>query len=237
MEKFISEDQLIMSNASNYKAYLFSFIKPYIKGNILEIGSGIGNITEEIINSGIIIDAVTCIEQDAGCLEYLKEKFAETDKIKLNFIQGSFPQKMKESLNLFDMIFHFNVLEHIQNDVEALNTCFNLLKKGGNMIIYVPAFKSLYGSMDENLHHYRRYSASGLSKKLKDAGFEIVYLKYCNISGFFGWFINNRVLKIQSQKSGQVSLFDKVILPLQQFLEKFIPMPFGQNIAAVVKKP
>lgn len=72
-----------------------------------------------------------------------------------------------------DVLVMLNVLEHIEDDVGALQKAFNLLKPGGVLIIEVPAGPSLYDAYDEELHHFRRYTASELKDKLNKAGFHI----------------------------------------------------------------
>lgn len=72
-----------------------------------------------------------------------------------------------------DVLVMLNVLEHIEDDVGALQKAFNLLKPSGVLIIEVPAGPSLYDSYDKELHHFRRYAASELQNKLTDAGFNV----------------------------------------------------------------
>jgi SAM-dependent methyltransferase len=72
-----------------------------------------------------------------------------------------------------DVLIMLNVLEHIEDDVLALQKAFNLLKPGGALIIEVPAGPNLYDAYDAELHHFRRYSASELQAKLTQAGFKV----------------------------------------------------------------
>lgn len=72
-----------------------------------------------------------------------------------------------------DVLIMLNVLEHIEDDVGALQKAFNLLKPNGVLIIEVPAGQSLYDTYDKELHHFRRYSASELKTKLTKVGFTI----------------------------------------------------------------
>lgn len=72
-----------------------------------------------------------------------------------------------------DVLIMLNVLEHIEDDVIALQKAFNLLKPGGALIIEVPAGPYLYDAYDAELQHFRRYSASELQAKLTQAGFKV----------------------------------------------------------------
>ncbi len=234
-DNFIAYDQGIMSNADNYRKYLYLLLKPYIKGHILEIGAGIGNLTEEVtINDNNQIKSITCIEEDIDCYKNLRSKFSTSD-LELNFILGHFPH-VKPASKQFDLIFSFNVLEHIDDDVQAIKECYNLLSPGGVLFAFVPAFQCLYGSMDHKLKHYRRYSKKGIIEKTKLAGFCIEKIRYCNFIGFLGWYFNNRILKIESQKPNQVAFFDKIILPVQSKIEKYIEPCVGQNLYIAARK-
>ncbi|MDP8219680.1 MAG: class I SAM-dependent methyltransferase [Candidatus Theseobacter exili] len=232
--QFIENDQKLMTDAVNYRKYLYSLIEPYINGDVLEVGSGIGNITEAVLrNKASAIKTLFCIEPQRLCIKSL-QTLSNKYKGKVNIIEGSFPSSVPNKH--FNCIYSFNVLEHIENDYIALKTHYNLLSAGGYICLFVPAFPMLFGSMDHYLQHHRRYRKTQLSKQLKDAGFTIVSSRYCNITGFFGWFINNRILKITSQKRGQIYIFDKFILPIQSTFEKLIPPPIGQNLFIVGKK-
>ena len=181
------------------------------------------------------IQSITCIEQDCECYEKLARKLSSL-QIHSDSILGSFPEAL-DVKSKFDLIFSFNVLEHIEDDNEAFIKCYNLLSPGGVMFTFVPAFQCLYGSMDRKLKHYRRYNKKKIIKKATVAGFCIDKARYCNFIGFWGWYFNNRVLKIESQKSNKVVFFDKILLPLQSKIEKYIEPYIGQNLYIAARKP
>ncbi len=66
-----------------------------------------------------------------------------------------------------------NVLEHIENDVEALRTFREAIVPGGHVLIFVPAVQAAFGPLDSALGHYRRYSKKQLSKAFVDADLEV----------------------------------------------------------------
>ena len=149
-------------------------------------------------------------------------------------LEGLFPEVIPDNCT-FDLIYSFNVLEHIEDDQKALTAAVSLLKKNGILFAYVPAFPLLYGSMDRALRHYRRYTKKGIRDKFLKSGLKILELRYYNFMGFWGWLINNRILNIKEQKSNQVKLFDH-ILPLQIKIEKRLEPFVGQNLLIIGKK-
>ncbi|HBM15263.1 MAG TPA: hypothetical protein DD381_02795 [Lentisphaeria bacterium] len=235
MDNFISDDQKIMASAENYNRYLFSLIKPYLNGEVIEIGSGIGNITRQMLETPSKISKLFCIEPDESCINSFKAITSQS-RFPIQIIKGSFPETYPSQTGVADLIFSFNVLEHIKDDNGALFKSFELLKSSGYLFIYVPAFQCLFGSMDKRLNHYRRYSKIQLSKKLQSIGFKLIKCEYTNFVGFWAWLINNRIFKIKSQKPGQVKIFDNYILPIQIQLEKYIRFPIGQNLYIIAQK-
>lgn len=231
---FVEKDQAIMSLANNYLDFLFSLVAPFQRGDVLEIGSGRGNLTEMALkNKSSQIKSISCIEPDPQCINRLR-KMSEDYSTETCILEGFFPEVIPDNC-IFDLIYSFNVLEHIRDDQNALTKAFNLLKNNGILFAYVPASPTLYGSMDRVLHHYRRYSKKDIKEKFIKSGFTIVELRYYNFIGFFGWFINNKIFKIKEQKTSQVILFDK-LLPIQIKIEQRLEPFIGQNLLIVGKK-
>lgn len=74
----------------------------------------------------------------------------------------------------FDVIAALDVLEHIDDDVEALRQMGRALRPSGGLIITVPQHPSIWSEADEWALHFRRYTRTGMRLKLTQAGFEIV---------------------------------------------------------------
>lgn len=76
----------------------------------------------------------------------------------------------------FDLIGLFDVLEHVQEERETLDSLWNLLARGGRLMLTVPAHQFLWSYFDEAAHHCRRYSAQDIRQKLTDSGFQVEFL-------------------------------------------------------------
>jgi SAM-dependent methyltransferase len=76
----------------------------------------------------------------------------------------------------FDLIGLFDVLEHVENDRQALRELHALLSPGGVLALTVPAHASLWSYWDEVCQHHRRYSVEELKGKLAEAGFQTEYV-------------------------------------------------------------
>jgi len=104
-------------------------------------------------------------------------------------------------------------------------------------VLLVPAFPALYGPIDSNLGHYRRYSRGSIAKLAESTGLRIRKAHYVNAVGFFGWWVNSHILKRQAQSEKQIAIFDRYLVPLLSRLEEMVRPPFGQSLFVVLEKP
>ena len=88
-----------------------------------------------------------------------------------------------------------NVLEHVEDDGQALSQMFHALEPGGQVVLLVPQGRWLFGSLDEVLGHHRRYSRVELTDKAREAGFEVVQVRDFNRTTVPGWFVNAVLLR------------------------------------------
>lgn len=228
MEDIVGEQTLeAMNFAKWYNHWLYEKFKHLSKGDVLDVGTGIGNFTK-------IIKAkqVYGIDPNEKYIKGLKKKFKGKVKVGYGDIEkGKYFFKNKK----FDLLICLNVLEHIKNDHKALLNMSRLVKKGGSLVMLVPAHKKLMSNADVNLGHFRRYQRSGLTIKLNEAGFQNVNARYLNWWGAVGWYIFVTLTGIDVIPKDKVGVFDK-LGKLFLWPEKFINPPFGLSVFAVAKK-
>ena len=131
------------------------------------------------------------------------------------------PRKISTSLASFqpDSCVCLNVLEHIQDDRKALSNMASILAPGGVIVLLVPAFAGLYGPIDRNLGHYRRYSRQLLERLSAATGLRIKASYYVNSVGFFGWWANAHIFRREAQSEAQIRAFDDFVVPFLSGLE------------------
>lgn len=225
----------VMKLAGWYNNWLFSHVAPNLKGKILEVGAGIGNFTSLLAKKG----QVWAIDVEKDYISDLKKKFGGKVKVGYGDIEKDkyfFKRHLPAGRQgKFETIVCMNVLEHIKDDRKALKNMNKLLKKGGRLVLLVPAHSFAYGTLDENLGHFRRYSKKELSEKLEKAGLGIEKLNFLNFLGIWGWFMNAKILNEPTLPGNQLKIFDVLSRPFL-FLEKFIEPPFGLSVLVVAKK-
>ncbi len=226
------DDQEKMAAADNYFAWQRRLVAPELGRRIVEVGCGIGNFTRFLLDR----DAVYALDVDASCVERLRTRYPNQANL---YVQVSAPgSRAFEDLRRFlpDSCVCLNVLEHIEDDLAALRSMSSVLVPGGVIVLLLPAFQCLYGPIDRNLCHYRRYTRRSVLDLAAAAGLQIRNLHYMNAIGFFGWWANARIFRRSKQSAMQIKIFDRLIVPLLSRIERLIRPPFGQSLFVVLRK-
>jgi SAM-dependent methyltransferase len=227
------EDLERMSEARNYFAWLHRVASRELGRRVVEVGCGVGNFTATLLDR----EAVIAVDNDDDCLARVRDRFMNQTNLQV------FSGDVSDGAFLEVARFHpdscvcLNTLEHIEDDVQALRNMASVLTPRGVVVLLVPAFPALYGPIDRNLGHCRRYRRSDLAKLANDVGLRLLRVRYMNMAGFFGWWMNARVLRRDTQSARQIAFFDQLVVPLMSRVESAIPPPFGQSLLAVMEKP
>jgi SAM-dependent methyltransferase len=225
-------DQERMSAATNYFQWQSDMVTRELGRRVVEVGCGIGNFTRMLLDR----DAVIALDIEPECVDRLKERYREYPNV--HAFAGNAASVLPEIRRFEpDSCVCLNVLEHIEDDFEALTAMKAAVVPGGVIVLLVPAFQSLYGPIDHNLGHYRRYSRSSLAALAARVGLRVRKLRYMNTVGFFGWWANSHIFKREEQSGAQIQLFDGVIVPIMSRVENLVPPPFGQSLFAVLERP
>lgn len=227
-----------IAKAHRFNRWMYETVaKQLIPGNVLEVGSGIGNISREFLNAGYELTVSDIRENYCGYLEENLESFANLDDIvRLDLVHPDFEQEYADSLGKFDNLFALNVIEHIEDDVLALKNCKKLLRPGGRMVILVPAYQFLYNTFDENLYHFRRYTRNSMKEVFQKSGFSISSAFHFNFIGIFGWFFSGSILKKETIPSGQMDLYNKLV-PVFRIIDQIVLKQVGLSVVVVGNAP
>jgi len=226
-----------LASVQRYNDWLYEEIRAYIGQHVLEVGCGIGNMT------AYFVDRELCMALDLlpESLEQIASKFPDHPNLKL--VHGDIADPalvLRLDGYTFDTVACLNVLEHVKADDRALRHMYRFLRPGGHLLLFVPAGQYLYGSLDEGLHHWRRYEREPLRALVEAQGFEILRLAYMNLAGIPGWWLNSRVLKRQLLPRRMLRLFN-TLAPLfiwtERSLQHLGPLPFGQSLLCIARKP
>jgi SAM-dependent methyltransferase len=188
-------------------------------------------------------DAILALDKEPGCIEELRRRYASHPNLRAlicdaDTLNVDTVNEQRSELVGFaaDSCVCLNVLEHIKGDLTALRTMASILIPGGVIVLLVPAFPSLYGPIDRNLGHYRRYTLDSLTRLAADTDLRVRKAHYINCAGFFGWWLNSHILKRETQSEKQIAAFERLV-PALSWLEGIARPPFGQSLFAVLETP
>jgi SAM-dependent methyltransferase len=222
--------------ANHLNKWIYDSIKPYCNGKILEIGSGVGNISEYFLQDNADI-LLTDIRE--GYCRSLRDKFKDKSSLlgveKMNLTDEDFNIKFKEYFGRFDSVFALNVVEHIFDDQLAVSNCYKLLKPGGHLVILVPAYQWLFNNFDVQLEHYRRYTRKRLESLFMNCDFNIYHGQYFNAAGIAGWYVSGKLQHHRIIPAWQIKLFNNLV-GLFKLFDKLIFNSFGLSVITVGKK-
>ncbi|KAB2675125.1 MAG: class I SAM-dependent methyltransferase [Verrucomicrobia bacterium] len=218
-----------LNEAKNYRAALAREFAPFLRGQVLEIGAGVGQMTREF-RAIPGVGEVVAVEPDPRFHAGFAANNPGTRLVK--GIVADVPERTG-----WEALVSVNVLEHIEADAAELKAWHGLLReRHGRACIFVPARPEIYAPIDADFGHFRRYTKPGLNRILVEAGFTVERLCYFNWVGYFAWWLNFRVRQQRGFDIGAVRFFDRVVFPPVHWSERtlFRP-PFGQSLLAVAR--
>ncbi len=220
----------VMSAAPRYNAWQYRRIAPFLGRRICEVGAGIGNMSALL--AGRPLERLVLTDTDPYYREIVRDRFrarAEVVVEPLTLPDADAAERFRH--HALDTVVALNVIEHIPEDVAALRCVAGMLAPGGRAVVLVPALPGLYGSLDRELQHARRYRKPDLCAAFARAGLRVTDCFYFNVVGTAGWFWNARIRRVKQLPLRQVRWFDALV-PLLR-LEDAVPLPFGQSLVAV----
>ena len=221
-----------LEHAPRYRDWIFAAAAPHLGNRVLEVGAGTGTLTACVTGR----ERVLAVEAEPGYADSLRRRFALHPNVEVLEASATDGERLTQAVGgRIDSAMTFNVLEHIPDDRAVLEAIHDALPSGGRLACFVPAFPSLFGSMDRALGHVRRYTKRELCAKMQAAGLSIVEARYMNLLGYFLWFVNGRILQSSGVAGGTLSIrvHDRLILPATRVLERRWRPPFGQSLLVV----
>jgi SAM-dependent methyltransferase len=235
---YTGEELDAMAEAANYRSWILDTFKPYLGKHLVEVGAGLGSFSELILKRHDC-DTLSLVEPSESMYQRLVAFANQVDtSTRVEVFHGMFTAVASEIVarQTPDSIIYINVLEHVEDDEGELKAVCQSLSSDGRVLIFVPALARLYGKIDEQVGHLRRYSRTELAEKMQRAGFKIVRSGYFDLPGVLPWWIKYRLLKSTSMEPGSVKLYDRFVIPTVRRIETLIPPPIGKNVIMIGQK-
>jgi glycosyltransferase involved in cell wall biosynthesis/phospholipid N-methyltransferase len=217
-----------LSRAPRFNAWMADTIRPFCGQSILEIGSGVGNLTQKLIPrrayvvsdiNPLYLQTLAALRQDRP---YLSASYCDVTDLE------TFPR----AEGGYDTVICLNVIEHVADDRGALANIHASLAPDGRAIVLVPQGQWNFGTLDQVLGHVQRYSKEGLRTLAASAGFEVERIVDFNRPGTLAWFLNGKVLRRRSFGLVQIKLLN-LLTPLFRVIDRMVPLPALSLIAVL----
>ncbi len=225
---YIGTELEIFAHACNWKNYVRSYLRPYVMGDVLEVGAGIGS------NTKIYFDGSqsrwVCLEPDAS----LAQRIPRTGQLtRCEVFVGTLDELPVG--NHFDSIIYIDVLEHIDDHRREIALAADRLNPGGYLSVLSPAHQWLYTTFDEAVGPCRRYSKGEL-RLLTPPSVTVEKLLFLDAAGLLASLANRAVLKSASPSVRQIQLWDRLLVPISRFVDPIFAYALGKSILAVWRK-
>lgn len=211
------------------RKWIFDKLKKFIPppAKVLEVGCGAGNVSSFLAQKGY---AVT------GCEFYTEAiNMAWPDFLK---VQGDASNLPFED-NSFDIVGLFDVIEHFQDDITPLKEAVRVTKRGGIIVLTVPARKELWSSFDEMSRHKRRYTKKVLKSIFLDMNLSPLSIE----DMFMSLYLPMKYTRNKDRGKNDpfsinpfVNTLLKGLFDVERFTSKYLSLPIGTSLIAVAQK-
>ncbi|MCG8587481.1 MAG: class I SAM-dependent methyltransferase [Pirellulales bacterium] len=231
--EYVGDELETFAHAVHWKNYFQHSISEFIRGDVLEVGAGIGATTRALCTGSE--DHWVCLEPDAQLAEQLvKSASADPMPVEPEVVIGCVSDLPAE--RSFDAILYIDVLEHIEDDAGELARAAEHLNPGGHLIVLSPAHQMAFSEYDAAIGHYRRYNKSML-RAVEPNGLRRVRLFHLDSLGLMLSLANRFVLRSDDPKPSQIKFWDRWVVPCSRVLDPLVGRSFGRSIVGVWQKP
>jgi len=222
----------VFEKALNYNRWIFERLKDHVGREVIEVGSGIGNIIAELINQPQV-ERIVATDQAADSLEVVRDRFGLGSFLETVVWDANHPIPDRLAGQTFDTVICTNVLEHVENHEEALRSMKRLLRPDGKLLLLVPAHPGLFCAIDRELGHFRRYRKAELRQLLEQTGFRVERLLDHNFFGAAGWFFHGKILHRTALRNRDIKRFDRLVPLFRRLDPLLVPWLGGVSLVAI----
>jgi SAM-dependent methyltransferase len=225
------ENHLGGEEARNYRRFEFDTVAPHVGRSLLEVGSGLGDFADQFTGR---VDRLLVSDVDPYCVSQLRQRYAGRAGVEV--LEFGLPDRVPVAEKV-DTVVAMNVLEHVEEDVEALRALAAVVLPAGRIVLWVPGYMQLYGEFDRKVGHVTRYTPKTLRATVEGAGLAVEVLKPINFLGGIAWWLAVRKGGVGYPNPRLVKIYDRTVIPVTRAMERLVRAPFGQTVFCVARVP
>lgn len=225
--EYVGGELALFEKARNWKAYWSGQIQEYLRGDILEVGAGIGANTRLLAN--YTFDRWTCLEPDPALLTQIGILPGHRHEYLAGTVQSLLPDAR------YNAILYIDVLEHIEDHSLELVDAARHLKPGGVLIVLSPAHPFLFTPFDAAIGHYRRYTRRSLQAVVPGT-LKPVRLRYLDSAGMLASAGNRLLLQSAMPTERQILLWDRFLVSASRWIDPALGWTVGKTVLGVWRR-
>jgi SAM-dependent methyltransferase len=230
--RYVGSELELFAAAHNWKSYWSRRIRPFITGDVLEVGAGIGSNTPFLDPGGH--GRWVCLEPDWRLTSQLVQNLARQKHLRAHeAVSGTLASL--DAGQTFDTIIYIDVLEHIEDDREELERAASRLRLGGRIIVLSPAHQRLFTPFDAAIGHFRRYNRPML-RRISPPGLGLETLIYLDSAGLALSLANLLFLRQSMPTKAQLRIWDGWVVPVSRVLDRCLFNSVGKSIVGVWRR-
>jgi SAM-dependent methyltransferase len=227
--EYVGQELEIFARAVNWKRYWRAQLATFLRGDVLEVGAGIGTNTPLLMSAGL--RSWTCLEPDPKLAHQLREHLAGMPTTVPWTVQVGTVADLPPDRR-FDAMLYIDVLEHIADDRAEVEKAVNRLRVGGALIVLSPAHQFLFSPFDQAVGHFRRYTR-GTLRALTPPGATLRRLRYLDAVGLLASGANAALLRQSVPGERQIMFWDRLLVPCSRALDPLLGYRVGKSVLGI----
>ncbi len=231
-----------MADMEAYPAYLLRQVIEHLGDRVWEIGVGNGQSIRNLLRTG---RHVLGTDIDVECLRNVvssvrNDRPEQSAHLQTACVDLENPETIQAQRDFrANSILCMNVLEHIASEVAALEALRCTVSSPATLALIVRAHPRLFGRMDREAGHHRRYTRRSLASVLHASGWEILKCRYINALGGVGWWLHNRLRRNAGlhdpHVNSQMRMADRWLPRVARCTDPITGLAFGLSVVAIAR--
>ena len=224
---FVLRDLEAIASMPRYYLWKSTLVGRHAGRRVLEVGCGTGLLLERLKGRELLLG----VDLNAECARAARIRLAGIPEADIREVDVLSPEFASLRETNPDTVLFVNTIEIVRDDLLALQQSAGVLGKGGKLVVLASALPVLAGKLDRS-HGQRRYSREGLTGLMESAGFIVESVRFVNLAGVLGWWLDSRIRGKQEMTPSAYRNRD-IIVPFARLLDAVTGPPLGSLILAV----